>query len=641
MKTLWEKSERNARYLLSERLCDSLCLKIQKLETAAARWEFLERSYGRPENVLAEVLPPRRAEEVEKMSPKSKNQSDEGATYLERELAAVAKSSGPEGVRAAVAFDKADGGVTMGGIHGLVLDFNVDFVEETGDRCAVIYDNCESIGGGLFEFVDEDPDFEGVWSCNVPLDYKVISDDGINDNDVPVFDHPLFSCPSPVPEFDSPAAVMADENCDELVEGPDAWNDCLAAAGRGEDKQSRVLSYTEPPVAGWAAKGAVSVLEEPETTESVGRLPCNTLGVPTEAAVITIVCAEAHAESQNLDKAARGIGWSQDATKAVALGTGSAAGHQTDAAEYGDTQDSPLDVSQSLVDLGDVAQDAPSQDGCLSEVGVPFDMAQVVPGQDGQLSKASTLFDVARDAPERFATEVVEQATRREARRLWNEHRKSRVRSEGERCVGFAGGTHATCAGSRGQRKRLKFELTHLVYPESHSLCRRYRRRRPMPRGRPPDARNRCTKVCVGAGAQDTRRKRNLDAKGLQRPVFTVPEPIGCPVRARELYDIDPAARSARHAPCNRPVATMASRPERPPELEGEYPKCGRRVADPIYVQLAQKPTKTNQYTNPKPDDVPGCPVDAESTPAKPLGRDGTPRDDDADKELDFWPCGH
>ena|SRR6266404_163896 len=33
--TLWKKSERNARYLLSERLCDSLCLKTPKLETVA------------------------------------------------------------------------------------------------------------------------------------------------------------------------------------------------------------------------------------------------------------------------------------------------------------------------------------------------------------------------------------------------------------------------------------------------------------------------------------------------------------------------------------------------------------------------------------------------------------------------------
>jgi len=87
MKNLWEKSERNARYLLSERLCDSLCLKTWKLETVAARWEFLEKMYGKLANVSGEVLPPRRAEEVEKMSPKSKNQSDEGATYLEKELA--------------------------------------------------------------------------------------------------------------------------------------------------------------------------------------------------------------------------------------------------------------------------------------------------------------------------------------------------------------------------------------------------------------------------------------------------------------------------------------------------------------------------------------------------------------------------
>src|SRR5258708_38058730 len=83
MKNLWEKSEHNARYLLSERLCDSLCLKIRKLETTATRWELLERPYGRLANVLAEVLPPHHAEEKEKLSLKSKKQSDEGATYLE------------------------------------------------------------------------------------------------------------------------------------------------------------------------------------------------------------------------------------------------------------------------------------------------------------------------------------------------------------------------------------------------------------------------------------------------------------------------------------------------------------------------------------------------------------------------------
>jgi len=175
----------------------------------------------------AEVLLPRRAEEKEKVSSKSKKQSNEGATYLERELAAVAESSGPEDARVAIAYDKAD-----------------VFVEEAGDGYAVIFDNCDFVGGGLFEMLDEDPDFEGIWSCDEPPDYRVVSDDGINNDDVPVFDHPPFSCPSPVPEFDSPAAVMADENCDELVEGPDAWNDCLAAAGRGEDEQSRVLSYT-------------------------------------------------------------------------------------------------------------------------------------------------------------------------------------------------------------------------------------------------------------------------------------------------------------------------------------------------------------------------------------------------------------
>jgi hypothetical protein len=647
MKNLWEKSERNARYLLSERLCDSLCLKTGKLQTAAARWELLERSYGRPVNILAEVLPPRRAEEMEKVSPESKKQSGEGATYQEKELAAVAKISSPKDVRAAVAFNKADEGVAMGGMPGLEVDCNVDFVEVTGDRCKAFLDDCDLVGDGIFELVDEDPDFEGVWSCNELPDYMVVSDDGTNNDDVPVFDHPPFPCPFPDPEFDSPAAAMADE---DFEDGPDAWNDRLAVAGRGEDKIHRVLSYVDPPAVGWAAEGAGSVPEEPKMTESVGKLPCNTLGVPMKAAVIArdrteskvdapnvgwaeasfcgmqmvpppleteglpceaegvlddiptpLVCAEAHTRSWDLDKAARGMGWSQDATRAVALGTGSAAGHQTDTAEYGDAQDSPLDIIKSLVDLGDVAQDAPGHVGRLSKVGVPLEVAQDVPGQDGRLSKAGMLLDVARDAPERFTT-VVKRATRREAKRLWNERHKFRVRSEGERCVGSAGGMHATCAGSR-QRKRPKFEITHLVYPESHSLCRRHRRRYPMPRGRPPDANNRCAKVCVGAGALDACGKHNPNAdmseampshvEGLQWPVFAIPKPIGCPVRARELFDVNPAAWSARRAPSTQPVAVMENRPGRPPELEGKYLERGRRMANSIRARSVQKPTKT------------------------------------------------
>ena len=84
----------------------------------------------------------------------------------------------------------------------------------------------------------------------------------------------------------------------------------------------------------------------------------------------------------NLDEAAQGIGWSQDVTRAVAQGTGSAAGHQTDAAEYGDALNLPLDVTQSLVDLGNMAQGAQSQDGYYSEVGAPLDVAQDTLSQD-------------------------------------------------------------------------------------------------------------------------------------------------------------------------------------------------------------------------------------------------------------------
>src|SRR5258705_4745277 len=41
-----------------------------------------------------------------------------------------------------------------------------------------------------------------------------------------------------------------------------------------------------------------------------------------------------------------------------------------------------------------------------------------------------------------------------------------------------------------------------------------------------------------------------------------------------------------------------------------------------------------NKYTKMKPDDVPGCPADAESMSAEPPGRDGPPRDDDTDENL-------
>src|SRR5258705_6817696 len=43
---------------------------------------------------------------------------------------------------------------------------------------------------------------------------------------------------------------------------------------------------------------------------------------------------------------------------------------------------------------------------------------------------------------------------------------------------------------------------------------------------------------------------------------------------------------------------------------------------------------KTNQYTNPKPDDIPGCPANAALTSAESPGREQTPRDDDADENL-------
>ena len=111
-------------------------------------------------------------------------------------------------------------------------------------------------------------------------------------------------------------------------------------------------------------------------------MPCEAKDVLDDVST-PVVCAEARVRSWDLDKAARGVGWSQDATGAVARGAEDATGHQTDVAEHEDALDSPLDVAQSLVDLGDVVQDAPDHDGHLSKVGVPLDVAQGTPGQDG------------------------------------------------------------------------------------------------------------------------------------------------------------------------------------------------------------------------------------------------------------------
>jgi hypothetical protein len=86
--------------------------------------------YGRLASVLVEVLPPRHAEETKEVSPKSKKQSDKGTTYLEREFATVAESSGPEDMCAAIALDKKDGGVMMGGLHDPEVELDFDFVKE-------------------------------------------------------------------------------------------------------------------------------------------------------------------------------------------------------------------------------------------------------------------------------------------------------------------------------------------------------------------------------------------------------------------------------------------------------------------------------------------------------------------------------
>ena len=162
------------------------------------------------------------------------------------------------------------------------------------------------------------------------------------------------------------------------------------------------------------------------------------------------------------------------------------------------------------------------------------------------------LLDVACNMPETSAKEVVEQAFGHEVRGPWNEHHKLQVCSEGERCAVAAGRAHMTCAGCQSQYRRLKPEPTHLVYPYHHSLSRRYRCRHLMPRGRPPDPENRCVKVCVGADAEEACRRRNSGAdasdavtgcaEGLRWPIFTFPEPIGCPVRACEPCKDDDAA---------------------------------------------------------------------------------------------------
>jgi hypothetical protein len=95
--------------------------------------------------------------------------------------------------------------------------------------------------------VDEDPDFEGVWSCGELLEYEVApanSNDRINNNNAPVSNHFPFPCPSPVPNINSPAMVVANKACEEPAEGPDAWNDCPAAVACGEDVVSQLSQLT-------------------------------------------------------------------------------------------------------------------------------------------------------------------------------------------------------------------------------------------------------------------------------------------------------------------------------------------------------------------------------------------------------------
>src|SRR5258705_13723338 len=126
-----------------------------------------------------------------------------------------------------------------------------------------------------------------------------------------------------------------------------------------------------------------------------------------------------------------------------------------------------------------------------------------------------------------------------------------------------------------------------------------------MPQGRPPDSKIRCDSDA------DTSEAVPSHAKGLLWPVPAVPEPIGCSIRARELHKVDNAAAgSVGRVPSTRPVAVMENRPERPPELEGEDLERGRQVADSIRLPSVRKPRRTQQYTNAKLDDVPGCPAD-------------------------------
>ena len=126
-------------------------------------------------------------------------------------------------------------------------------------------------------------------------------------------------------------------------------------------------------------------------------MPCEAKDVLDDVST-PVVCAEARVRSWDLDKAARGVGWSQDATGAVARGAEDATGHQTDVAEHEDALDSPLDVAQSLVDSGGMVQDAPGQDGRLSKDGVPPNVAQGVLGQHGRFSTGNMLLNVAHDA---------------------------------------------------------------------------------------------------------------------------------------------------------------------------------------------------------------------------------------------------
>jgi len=147
----------------------------------------------------------------------------------------------------------------MGVLHGSEIDFNVDVVEEKGAGYAVMCNDCKFAG---------------------------------------VFEPPVFPV-SPL-SLKSTLLLRMCEACEELVEGPNAWNDRFSIAGHGKDESRLHFVVCKAPVAGWAVEGAGLVPKKPEMTNECGYSPWNALGVPKKATVIASLCdvVRGHTESK-------------------------------------------------------------------------------------------------------------------------------------------------------------------------------------------------------------------------------------------------------------------------------------------------------------------------------------------------------